>query len=59
MKGITHEGGERPISYMIATEAGEEFLRNGKFLHLRRNEQDNQQEETADSEKKKEEKARG
>ena len=40
MRGITHEGGEKPVSYIIATEAGEEFHRNRKFLKLRQHDLD-------------------
>ena len=35
MKGITHEEGNIPVSYLVATESGDEFLRNGKFLRIR------------------------
>ena len=57
MRGITQERVKKPTSYVIATEAGEEFLRNGKFLRLRQHDHDNQLEETADSEERQEEKA--
>ena len=38
MKGITHEGGQKPVSYLVADMHGDEFLRNGKFLRLRKGE---------------------
>ena len=31
-----HEGGNRPVSYLITSDVGAELLRNGKFLRLRR-----------------------
>ena len=38
MEGITHKGGQLPVSYLVATETGDEYLRNGKFLRLQKEE---------------------
>ena len=42
-----HEGGTLPLSYVVSTADGQEFLRNGKFLRLRTSLE--QEEESSDS----------
>ena len=57
MRGLTHEGGEKPVSYLVANMHGAEFLRNGKFLRLRNGEIDmeTQPPENVESEESQEE----